>query len=43
MGLKYPPPSSTNKTMTGMLIDEMTDLLTDNIPKIPKTNNTRRL
>ena len=28
-----PAPSSTNKTTTGMFIDEMTDLLIDNIPK----------
>ena len=33
MGIYRLPPSSTNKTITGMFIDEMTDLLTDNIPK----------
>ena len=33
MGLYFPLLSSTNKTMTGMFIDEITDLLTDNIPK----------
>ena len=33
MGIYHLPPSSTNKTMTGMFIDEITDLLTDNIPK----------
>ena len=33
MGIYHLPPSSTNKTMTGMFIDEMTDLLTDKIPK----------
>ena len=33
MGMYHPPPSSINKTMTGMFIDEMTDLLTDKIPK----------
>ena len=32
MGIYHPPPSSTNN-MTGMFIDEMTNCLTDNIPK----------
>ena len=33
MGIDHLPPGSTNKTTTGMFIDEMTDLLTDKIPK----------
>ena len=33
MGICHLPPSSTNKTTTGMFIDEMSDLLTDNILK----------
>ena len=33
MDIYHPPPGSTNKTMTCMFIDEMTDLLTDKIPK----------
>ena len=33
MGIYHAPPSSTNKTMTDMFIDEMTDLLTDNFTK----------
>ena len=33
MGIYHLPPSSTNKTMTDMFIDEMTDLLTDEILK----------
>ena len=32
MGIYHPPPSSTNKT-TSMFIDEITDLLTEIIPK----------
>ena len=35
MGIYLLSPSSTNKTMTGMFIDEITDLLTDKIPKYP--------
>ena len=33
MGIYHLPPSPTNKTMTSMFIDEMTDLLTEKIPK----------
>ena len=33
MGIYHPPLSSTNKTTTGMFIDAINDLLTDNIPK----------
>ena len=32
MGIYHPPLSSINKTTTGMYIDEITDLQTDNIP-----------
>ena len=33
MGIYHPPPCSTIKTTTSMFIDEITDLLTDIIPK----------
>ena len=33
MGIYHPPLNSTNKTTTVMFIDEITDLLTENIPK----------
>ena len=33
MGIYHPPPSSTNNTTTSMFIDEITDLLTDIVPK----------
>ena len=33
MGIYHPPPSSTNKTTTSMFNDEITDLLTDIVPK----------
>ena len=33
VGIYHPPPSTTNRTTTGMFIDEITDLLTDIVPK----------
>ena len=33
MGIYHPPPSSTNKTTTSMSINEITDILTDMVPK----------
>ena len=33
IGIYHPPPSSINKTITGMFIDDITDLLTDSILK----------
>ena len=33
MGIYHSPPSSTNKTTTSMFIDEITNLLSDIIPK----------
>ena len=35
VGIYHPPPSTTNRTTTAMFIDEITDLLTDTVPKIP--------
>ena len=35
VGIYHPPPSTTNRTTTGMFIDEITDLLTDTVPKYP--------
>ena len=34
-GIYHPLPSTTNRTTTGMFIDEITDLLTDTVPKYP--------
>ena len=33
VGIYHPPPSTTNRTTTSMFIDEITDLLTDIVPK----------
>ena len=35
VGIYHPPPSTTNRTTTYMFIDEITNLLTDNVPKYP--------
>ena len=35
VGIYHPPPSTTNRTTTGMFIDEITDPLTDTVPKYP--------
>ena len=35
VGIYHPPPSTTNRTTTGMFIDEITEVLTDIVPKYP--------